>query len=60
MDLTAIRDGTHKGLALGSDRFKQQIERLTQRRTTSKGVGRPRLDDSLRDGLNGIAVQGQA
>ena len=44
-DLTAIRESTHKGWALGSERFKQQIERLTQRRTTSKGVGRPRNEN---------------
>ncbi|MHB1053904.1 MAG: hypothetical protein ACYCZT_12680 [Thiobacillus sp.] len=36
---------THKGWALGRDRFKAQIERLTQRRTTSRGVGRPRLGE---------------
>ena len=43
-DLTAIRESTHKGWALGSDWFKAQVERLTQRRTTSKGVGRPRME----------------
>lgn len=43
-DLTAIRESTHKGWALGSERFKAKIERLTQRRTTSKGVGRPRME----------------
>lgn len=41
-DLQAIRNCTHKGWALGSERFREQIERLTQRRTASKGVGRPR------------------
>ena len=41
-DLKAIRECTHKGWALGSERFREQIERLTQRRTASKGVGRPR------------------
>ena len=41
-DLQAIRDCTHKGWALGSGRFSEKIEALTQRRTVSKGVGRPR------------------
>jgi len=41
-DLRAIRDCTHKGWALGSTRFSEKIEALTQRRTVSKGVGRPR------------------
>jgi len=41
-DLRAIRECRHKGWALGSERFKKEIERLTQRRTVSKGVGRPR------------------
>jgi putative transposase len=43
-DLTDIRSCTHKGWALGSERFKAQIEALGQRRATSKGVGRPRKD----------------
>ena len=41
-DLDAIRDCTHKGWALGGERFRAQIEALTHRRTGSKGVGRPR------------------
>ncbi|HWU85519.1 MAG TPA: transposase [Rhodocyclaceae bacterium] len=41
-DLTAIRESTHKGWALGSERFKAQIEALAQRRAVSKGVGRPK------------------
>ncbi len=42
-DLTAIRDSTHKGWALGSERFIKKIEGLSQRRATSKGVGRPKI-----------------
>ena len=42
-DLTAIRDSTHKGWALGSERFIKKIEALSQRRAASKGVGRPRV-----------------
>lgn len=42
VDLTAIRECTHKGWALGEARFRQDIEALGQRRATSKGVGRPR------------------
>jgi putative transposase len=45
-DLTDIRECTHKGWALGGDRFREQIESLTQRRAASKGVGRPRKGDN--------------
>jgi len=42
-DLSAIRDCTHKGWVLGPEKFKAQIEVLTQRQVSSKGVGRPRV-----------------
>jgi putative transposase len=41
-DLQAIRERTHKGWALGGERFKAQIEALSGRPAASKGVGRPR------------------
>ncbi len=41
-DLTVIREATHKGWALGSDRFKTEIEALTNRQVASKGVGIPK------------------
>jgi putative transposase len=41
-DLTEIRDCTHKGWALGGERFRAEIEALGQRRAASKGAGRPR------------------
>ncbi len=41
-DLNAIRENTHKGWALGGERFREEIEALGQRRAASKGVGRPR------------------
>ncbi len=41
-DLAAIRDCTHKGWALGGERFRAEVEALGQRRAASKGVGRPR------------------
>lgn len=41
-DLTAIRECTHKGWALGGDRFRGEIEALGKRRAGSKGVARPR------------------
>ncbi len=44
-DLAAIRDCTHKGWALGGERFRQEIEALGQRRAASKGVGRPRRQE---------------
>jgi hypothetical protein len=43
-DLSAIRECTHKGWALGGERFREQVEALTQRRAASKGVGRPRKE----------------
>ena len=45
-ELQAIRESTHKGWALGSERFKAQIEALSGRQATSKGVGRPRKKDN--------------
>jgi putative transposase len=41
-DLAQIRDCTHKGWALGSEKFKATIEALSDRPASSKGVGRPR------------------
>ena len=40
-DLAQIRDCTHKGWALGGDKFKADIEMRAQRQASSKGVGRP-------------------
>ena len=45
-DLQSIRDSTHKGWALGGDRFKSQIQALSGRRAASLGVGRPKRDDN--------------
>ncbi|NDP47842.1 MAG: transposase [Sulfuriferula multivorans] len=44
-DLAEIRDCTHKGWALGGERFRAEIEALGQRQAASKGVGRPRKRD---------------
>ena len=41
-DLKQIRESTHKGWALGSQRFVDEIERLGKRQAASKGVGRPK------------------
>jgi putative transposase len=41
-DLQAIRESTHKGWALGNERFRTRIEVLSGRRAMSKGVGRPK------------------
>lgn len=43
-DLKNTRECMHKGWALGRERFKEEVERPTQRRTASKGVGRPRKE----------------
>ncbi|MCP4408096.1 MAG: transposase [Gammaproteobacteria bacterium] len=48
-DLREIRECTHKGWALGNERFREQVEALGKRRATSKGVGRPRKDKIVSD-----------
>jgi REP-associated tyrosine transposase len=45
-DLREIRECTHKGWALGGERFREQVKALTQRRAASKGVGRPRKENN--------------
>jgi len=40
-DLAEIRVCTHKGWALGDQRFRDQIDVIGQQRAASKGVGRP-------------------
>ena len=44
-NLADIRDRSHKGWALGSERFKEHIESLAKRRATSKELGRPRKEN---------------
>jgi putative transposase len=39
--ITDIRQAVNKGLALGGDRFKHEIERLTGRRVRPAKIGRP-------------------
>lgn len=39
--LEEIRDNTNKGMAVGNDRFKEELESLTGRRLKSKKRGRP-------------------
>jgi putative transposase len=43
-DLQSIRSATKSGMALGCERFKDQIELLAQRRTRPKKAGRPQAD----------------
>lgn len=43
-DLSDIRECTHKGWALGNERFREQIEAVGKRRAASKGVGRPKKE----------------
>ncbi|MEC4749442.1 hypothetical protein [Methylomicrobium sp. Wu6] len=38
-DLAEIRECMHKGWALGSERFRKQVEALGPRRAASKAVG---------------------
>ncbi|WP_428353146.1 transposase [Methyloprofundus sp.] len=41
-DLDALREATNKGWVLGSDRFREEIERLSGRRSVAKPRGRPK------------------
>jgi len=41
-DLVNIRESTHKGWALGGDKFKSALALLSNRQAESKGVGRPK------------------
>jgi putative transposase len=43
--LTAIRDATNKGWALGNERFRVQVEAMTARRAAPLPRGRPRKID---------------
>jgi putative transposase len=43
--LTAVRESTNKGWALGGGRFQEKIERLTQRRAAPLPKGRPKKSD---------------
>jgi len=44
-ELAAIRDCSHKGWALGSDKFRAEIHALTARRAAPAAKGRPRLTE---------------
>jgi hypothetical protein len=45
-DLDAIRDTLHKGWALGDNRFRAKIEKLSGRRATPLPNGRPRREEN--------------
>jgi putative transposase len=49
--LDEIRSSTNKGMAIGHDRFKDEIEELTGRRLKAKKVGRPIGWRKKRDGV---------
>jgi putative transposase len=53
VDLAEIRACSHKGWALGSDAFKERMEKIGQRRAVSKGVGRPRSRKIVSDPVFG-------
>lgn len=44
--LTSIREATNKGWALGNDRFRMQVEAMTERRAAPLPRGRPKKIDS--------------
>ncbi|WP_289031346.1 hypothetical protein [uncultured Paraglaciecola sp.] len=41
-----IRQATNKGMAIGSEAYKQQIEAETGRRMRPAKMGRPRIKDA--------------
>ena len=41
-ELDALREATNKGWVFGSDRFREEIERLSGRRSVAKPRGRPK------------------
>ena len=43
-DLKQIRESTHKGWALGSQKFIDEIEQMSKRQAVSKGIGRPKKE----------------
>jgi len=45
-ELASIREATNKGWALGSDRFRLQVEAMAERRSAPKPRGRPRKIES--------------
>jgi putative transposase len=49
--LDEIRSSTNQGMAVGHDRFKDEIEVLTGRRLKTKKVGRPIGWRKKRDGV---------
>ena len=51
-DLAAIRDATNRAWALGDDRFKEQIEARTGRRTVPLGRGEDRKSEKYRKAKN--------
>ena len=42
--LRDIRESVSKGMVLGNDQFKEEIEKLTGRRVRPAEMGRPKLD----------------
>ena len=46
VELLTIREATNKAWVLGSDLFKQEVEKLTQRRSSPMPRGRPKKEDS--------------
>ena len=43
--ITRIRKATNSGMALGNERFKDEIELLAKRRVRPKKAGRPKLEE---------------
>ncbi|MBA6291482.1 hypothetical protein H4J58_00180 [Colwellia sp. MB3u-70] len=41
--ITDIRQATNRGMAIGSEEFKQQIEAITDRRMRPAKMGRPKV-----------------
>lgn len=45
-ELQQIRDASHKGWALGGEKFRREIELLSQRRAAPAGKGRPKKTEN--------------
>jgi len=50
--LEEIRTNTQRGMAIGNNRFKEELEALTGRRLKSKKRGRPGVNKRVRVKLN--------
>ena len=58
-ELGLIREASHKGWALGNERFQREVEALSSRRASSLGKGRPRKAEKLKTPFPPFPVVGR-